>query len=244
MSLALYTKSHRWIGFGVAIIVVLIAVTGMALNHSGALNLGSRAMPDWIAQWVYGKPAAPRKEIVVEDKRYSVSKSGVLLVDGERLANCAALAGIIERAGVLVAVCSGKLVLLSPQGELVEEYYFEQAKAREIQRVYSVRHSESVLFIENHDGSVSSLDLNSMRLSNVSNRTGTLENSSGFVQSVSLTNAAAEEFSLERLMLDLHAGRVLGGWGVWLVDLTALSLIWLSISGYLSWRARQKLLEE
>ena len=45
-------------------------------------------------------------------------------------------------------------------------------------------------------------------------------------------------------MQDLPSGRAVGGWGVWLVDLTALGLLWLTVSGYLAWRAKQKLLEE
>ena len=57
-------------------------------------------------------------------------------------------------------------------------------------------------------------------------------------------NALGGELTLERLILDVHAGRALGGWGVWLVDLSAVGLMWLTVSGYLAWRARQRLFDD
>ena len=40
---------------------------------------------------------------------------------------------------------------------------------------------------------------------------------------------------LERVMLDLHSGRLFGNLGVWLVDLAALGLLLLSLSGFWMW---------
>ena len=54
------------------------------------------------------------------------------------------------------------------------------------------------------------------------------------------TLTIASEITLERFILDLHSGRAIGGWGVWLIDAVALCLILLIVSGYLSWRERHK----
>ena len=36
---------------------------------------------------------------------------------------------------------------------------------------------------------------------------------------------------LERVILDLHSGRIFGGYGVYLMDAAAIALLWLSVSG-------------
>lgn len=45
--------------------------------------------------------------------------------------------------------------------------------------------------------------------------------------------------SVERLLLDLHAGRLLGAFGVWLVDLTAVVCLGLAVSGLWLWSRRR-----
>lgn len=45
--------------------------------------------------------------------------------------------------------------------------------------------------------------------------------------------------SVERLLLDLHAGRVLGTFGVWLVDLTAIACLGLAVTGLWLWSRRR-----
>ena len=47
--------------------------------------------------------------------------------------------------------------------------------------------------------------------------------------------------TLERVVLDLHSGRIFGGWGIYLMDAAAIALLWLSFSGWwVWWRRRQK----
>ncbi|MDH3900042.1 MAG: PepSY domain-containing protein, partial [Gammaproteobacteria bacterium] len=45
--------------------------------------------------------------------------------------------------------------------------------------------------------------------------------------------------TLERLLLDLHSGRILGSWGVYLVDAAAVLFLLLAISGVWLWGKRR-----
>jgi hypothetical protein len=45
--------------------------------------------------------------------------------------------------------------------------------------------------------------------------------------------------SVERLLLDLHAGRILGEFGAWLVDLTAIACLGLAVTGLWLWSRRR-----
>ena len=52
--------------------------------------------------------------------------------------------------------------------------------------------------------------------------------------------AAGDDITLERLLLDLHSGRLLGIPGVWLMDAVAVALVLLALSGLMAWRREQR----
>ena len=45
---------------------------------------------------------------------------------------------------------------------------------------------------------------------------------------------------LERVILDLHSGRIFGDYGVYLMDAAAIALLWLSFSGLWVWNSRRR----
>ena len=45
--------------------------------------------------------------------------------------------------------------------------------------------------------------------------------------------------SLERVLLDLHSGRILGRFGPWLMDLAAVLLLVLAVTGIWLWNVRK-----
>jgi hypothetical protein len=46
--------------------------------------------------------------------------------------------------------------------------------------------------------------------------------------------------SVEQLLIDIHNGRILGGIGVWLVDIISILLLVLSFTGLWMWGKRLK----
>ena len=45
---------------------------------------------------------------------------------------------------------------------------------------------------------------------------------------------------LERVILDLHSGRIFGQYGVFIMDAAAIALLWLSLSGMWVWNSRRR----
>ena len=45
---------------------------------------------------------------------------------------------------------------------------------------------------------------------------------------------------LERVILDLHSGRIFGQYGIYLMDAAAIALLWLSLSGLWVWNSRRR----
>ncbi len=48
------------------------------------------------------------------------------------------------------------------------------------------------------------------------------------------------DLKLERVMLDLHCGRIFGRYRIHLMDVTALALLWFSLSGLWVWSSRRR----
>ena len=46
--------------------------------------------------------------------------------------------------------------------------------------------------------------------------------------------------SWQRLMQDLHSGRWFGGWGVWMMDIAAVILLLLAVSGLWMWWGKRR----
>ncbi|MCB2385418.1 PepSY-associated TM helix domain-containing protein [Thalassolituus alkanivorans] len=55
-----------------------------------------------------------------------------------------------------------------------------------------------------------------------------------------LAAARNESISWQRVLLDLHSGRWFGSWGVWVVDVAALILLFLALSGAWIWFSRKR----
>ncbi len=45
---------------------------------------------------------------------------------------------------------------------------------------------------------------------------------------------------LERVILDLHSGRIFGQYGIYVMDAAAIALLWLSLSGLWVWNSRRR----
>lgn len=54
-----------------------------------------------------------------------------------------------------------------------------------------------------------------------------------------VTLSRSKHLSWERVMLDLHSGRLFGDWSIWLWDLFALALVVLTLSGLWMWQHKK-----
>jgi len=52
--------------------------------------------------------------------------------------------------------------------------------------------------------------------------------------------AAGDAITLERLVLDIHSGRILGRWGVYWMDGVAALMVLLALTGLKAWRREQR----
>ncbi len=234
---------HRYIGLSAAPLVVVLAVSGILLNHAGGLALKHRhARAAWLLDW-YGMHA-PKP-----DAGWSLpggdAPAGLLdgrLFIGETLTGIELpdLRGALRMPAFIVAASSSSLVLLSPQGEPLDR--IDGLAGLPDGQVRRIGLSGGRLAADIGVGHyLADENLLNWRPLPVDSRVAWSETRALGHPLVDRLRQGYREHMLdwERVLLDLHSGRILGPGGVWLMDAAAIMLLLLAMSGVAVW-LRQK----
>lgn len=231
---------HRYMGLCSALFVVMLAITGMMLNHTEALKLDSRhvqssALLDW-----YGiKPAAAPHNYAANNHWIS-ELDGQLYFDGSPLASDATtLRGAIALEAFLVAALPNNLLLLTPNGEIIEQMGPVHGIPKGIQQIGI---SDEGMVILNTDSGQYKADAELLEWASFSAeqeiKWAQPQTPSAELLDTLLATHRGHGLTLERIILDTHSGRILGPWGVYLMDAVAIMFIFLAAAGIWIWAKR------
>lgn len=239
---------HRRAGLAAAVLVLLATVTGVLINHADALGLPHRRVSDpLILRWWGIRPPELRVAHAVAG-RWLSQWDAQLHLDGEPLRTppVRQLVGVVALDDGLWAVADReRLLLLTPEGALVDQLALPPgfAAARVGRLGPGSAGPSPAVVVEGADGRQLHTDAQGTALlpHAASPDTRVLWSSAGALPAK--LRARSEQasnhggLSAERLLLDLHSGRWLGPWGVWLMDAAAVLLLVLAATGAWSvWR--------
>lgn len=234
---------HRYLGLGVAVFVVLLTSTGIVLNHTDSLDLDARYVSSaWLLDW-YGIQAPNEALHYPLTDTAAVTQLGTqLYYRQQRLAGeYQQLQGAVSLDDFIVIAVDNDLLLLTPQGEQIERLSAHQGLPQPITRLGLDAQGLLVLATEqaHYRADVQLLNWTALdpeapidwRQPSPVDR-ATLHSLQAAFRSHILP--------WERVLLDLHSGRLFGTWGPWLMDLAALLITFLAVSGVLMWWKRQR----
>lgn len=246
--IGLLWRWHRRTGVAICLFVLVLAATGVLLNHSTGLGLDGRFV-HW--QWLtrhYGDDSGDLRAFPVDGRWLSRAIDGRLYLDSAEVATChGELVGVALVEPLLLAACEEELVLLTRSGELVESLtastglpvplaglgLFEGAVALRSSGQWVLADLDSLTFEQRPPAGSMIPQLTAGKLP------------ADIQQNIP---APARWLTWERVLLDLHSGRILGGAGVWLVDGVGVLLICIAFSGVTMWwfhrRRRQRVQRE
>ncbi|MBV1886235.1 MAG: PepSY domain-containing protein [Parvibaculaceae bacterium] len=233
---------HRRFGLGAAVLVLILSTTGIALNHPDALSLHERnvATP-WVLSW-YGLENAPTNRVgyLVNDQWVSDGAARIFLNDQPVGDALKPLVGAVFHDGLIVVAEPARLSLFTPDGEFIET-------------LNGLPHGASIQRIGVSLGPVAgvALDMGSTQFIGDALLSQWLPTADPIVwaEAQPLPKAyrdALNQFQrgdgipLYRVILDVHSGRFFTALGPWIMDLAALILIGLSVSGFWVWYSRRK----
>lgn len=220
---------HRRAGLAAALFLLFLAITGMPLQYSGELGLGSRHVTlepvlDWYRLQAPADARTSAGVVAVGDALYLESGRFVDTVEGFR--------GAVVSRGLIVAAGAEAVVLIDARsGERVDRFRREDIRG--------IGKLDGRPVLDTGDGP----QLADAALANWA--PAAVDSAAvGWSEPQPLTAERAQPYrkqyrhgmlSVERLLQDLHSGRVFGVPGVILVDIASVLLVFLAVSGLIMW---------
>jgi len=229
---------HRSIGAIVALIVLMLAVTGILLNHTTELKLDKQYLTwNWLLKH-YGLTHVQADAVFLLEQKVISQFGDQVFIDTTPVTHSeqSVLGGVVLDDLVVVAT-NGALLLFNPEGEFIERMSSAAGVPPDIQNI-GLFHGDPV--IQTRDGLWrSDFMLDSWEQVSLQGVGWSLPQP----MPDSIEAALAEYFhgkgvTVEQFVLDLHNGRIVSIYGVWLLDLSAVLLIILSLTGLWMWLRR------
>lgn len=231
---------HRRIGIFISIPALIIALSGLILNHSKRLNLHETYISNTaILSW-YGM--SPKTETLAFelDGIWATQFENDLYLNETLVVNDITKLKDIEKIGDFIVVASLDSLFLfhNSSKELIEKVGSETLPAGNIQAI-AVRNNR--LLIDTTEGSFSTpSDISNF----ITDNRPALEIADptaipAQLKEQLLDNWRGKGLSLWRIVLDIHSGNFFGAIGVFFADLAAVCIVLLVISGLYYWSRRR-----
>lgn len=227
---------HRRIGIAAALFALLLSATGIALNHAAALDLyETKLRVGWLLDW-YGMRGLEGPVVAAEAGGLWIAMADGHVFAGGKIAgevDDATLVGAAVGHGIVAAGGGDRFFLFTPAGDLVETLD-ETVLPGTITRIGT---SRGTVAVETKDGGVYLADASLAAWKAgagpvVWSRTGSLPDAEARALEAAIRG---EGLPLYRLLLDIHSGRFFTAAGPLAMDLAALALVALSLTGLWVW---------
>lgn len=236
--LAALATWHRRIGIAAALLVAWLAASGILLNHTDALRLDQRHVgAAWLLDWYGIDRVQPRAAFRAGG--HWVTQVGRRIYFDERPmpGEYEHLAGAVALGDEIGVATTERILLLTPDGRLAETLGAAHGVPSGIAEI-GVRDARLIARAA-HGVRAADAALTAWRTAEA--------------QDVDWARAAelppplaarlaadyrARVLTLERVLLDLHSGRLLGDLGVLLIDLAAVAFLLLATTGLWMWLVR------
>ena len=232
------SRWHRWFGVGSIVFILLLSVTGIALNHSDDMNLDGRYLRSpWLLEWYGIEVPAPDSSFVAAPHRVTLIGERLYYDDSELMSGISTLVGMVSTPSFVAIASSNELLLVTPGGALVERVDTQAFLPASVEAIgiageTMVLRSGDELYRTDEDlltfSPCHALDVGEIQWS-----------ASSTVSPADLTVLQqlyrGRGLSLERLLLDLHSGKIFARIGPVVMDAVGVTLIVLSLLGLSIW---------
>lgn len=234
---------HARVGALAAVFFLFLSFSGLALNHTDALSLSKyQVHTHWLMRWYGLKPSVPTSGYLFKDGYFATSgerwvMDGHVVLEQGSPETKQHLIGAIAWGDMRAIASEDHLFLYLPDGKLVDDLSGTALPGMPIKRLGSINTDTSPqLVLETAQGVFVTED-------GLAWQRFTVEKASPVqpvwaseqvlprALSANLNQAFGPSLPLERIVLDLHSGRIFGHYGPLLMDIAALGLIILSLSG-------------
>ncbi|TNF33764.1 MAG: PepSY domain-containing protein [Gammaproteobacteria bacterium] len=236
---AFLSRWHRWVGLMAMAFIIVVSITGIALNHTKEFGLGQTVHQPWLLA-LYGIDEPGVSLVQVGAGRVLHDGVDRLYRESRYLGECGGFfAGAVTVPGGWVAACGDSLWVFDPEDRLLERIGIEHGLPGAVEALGQDMDGHLGLQVA---GQPWLLDLGTLAFTPVS------DNRIAWAPVQVLARGAAglpdipagSTLTLEQVILDLHSGRLFGRFTVLLMDLSAVAMLLLGVSGLVVWGSRRK----
>ena len=230
---------HRYVGISAAFFIIILAVTGIMLNHTSQLKLDTNHIEsEWLLNY-YGIKAPENINNYSLGKQWLSQWNEKLYLDTQYIGETGKkIVGAIHYKNMIVIAQSDSLLLYTPKGELIDIVSGKDGIPAGIE---AIGHSDKGELAINAANGVFTTNQELLFWSKTHTTITVWADTSTLPQPVMkpiLEHYRGKGLKIERVILDLHSGRLLGDWGIYFTDFIALLMIFLASSGMWIWVTR------
>lgn len=229
---------HRSVGILLLPVMIMLAVTGLLINHSQSLGWYEKPV---YARWIGALYGIPPRQTDQGFKAGTVWVSQVgdeIHFNQQGIEHCSStLLGAVSWQDNIVVLCDQRAQLRTNEGQLIENLPELPTNATGL----SNQNDQLWLFLSNSQPQW--LDDNSWSWQAAVDATPATAVAPQLLPADLKSSLNQDQplpgISRERFLLDLHSGRLFGDFGVLVVDAASLLLVFLAASGAWSWLRRR-----
>lgn len=231
-----FQRWHKRIGIITALFVILLAISGIALNHSEQLRLNDSYIKyDWLLDFYEIKPQRVPVSFSSNENWATQIDQRIYFNNIEIANNADQLYGLINIDNLFVIAMDNQLVLLTAAGEIIEHISGTEGVPAGMHAI-GVSDQNNIIIKAAHGFYRVELDrLEWEELDHLEANWSEKKPTPAELKSKLLKQYRGSGLTLERVLFDLHSGRILGAWGVYLIDLAAILFLLLAVSGAWMW---------
>ena len=227
---------HKHLGLYAAIFIILLSLTGIALNHTGTLNLNNLYISsDWLLD--HYNVAEPSTL-----KHFPVNKTAVYQADDLLIINNnvitpiqQAIVGAVDQGDLVIVALKNKLLLIEDNAHVIAIFDQKDGVPTKINRIGLSADQQVIFETETKLITVNDSFSQWSRFNNSEIIWSTSHAIDKALRKELNKRYRAHIIQLETLVLDLHSGRFFGQYGELFFDFIAILLIFLAISGVFVW---------
>jgi len=230
-------------GISAAAFVLLIASTGLLLNHTDTFGFDkNHVRSDWVLDW-YGIEAPKHlRSFLAGDHYITLMGEDLYLNQKEIKGNYRQLAGAIFLNDMFVIAVSDSILLLASDGEQIDYLHSKDGAPAGIRQI-GIDSTGSIVVRTDYEHYQP--DANFLHWQRRDNDAPTIRWASSSPISAKFKATLQHHFRgevlpVERVLLDMHSGRFFGRFGTLLFDIAALLLMFLALSGTWIWLKRKQ----
>jgi hypothetical protein len=231
---------HRYIGISTAVFVIVLTVTGLVLNHTDELELdASYIQSELLLDW-YGIDSSGELTSYTSGPVSITAVNDQVFWGNKPLSHVSApLTGLLVYRELVVIAASGVLSLYTIDGELIEKLEHVAGVPADI---LAIGITAQQLLAVKTTGDIYLTDERMLEWRRAEKPEVIWSETSPVPPELNGALQAAYRgvgLPVERVLLDLHSGRILGRAGIYLVDAAAILFLLLAVSGIWLWTRRR-----